>query len=154
MPKALLIACVCAAALTLVPAALADKNPPANPSIAQYVEQVPTSGGTAVPGSGARTKLNRHVSEQLPSGATGAALRNIATSASYGAPQKKLHASKHAAVVARRAVIEPKSDVSGDTLAAAASAVGAGRNLVVWLGVVLLLTAAIGVGAALARARW
>jgi hypothetical protein len=153
MPKALLIACLCTAALALAPAALADKNPPANPSIAQYVEQVPTSGGNAVPSGNAHTKLAPHVAEQLPSGSTGTALRSIATGAAYGAPQKKLHPSRRAAVVARRAVIEPKSDVSGDTFAAAASAVGAGRNLVVWLGVVLLVTAAFGVGAAVARAR-
>jgi hypothetical protein len=153
MPKAVLIACLCAIALALAPAALAGGSPPANPSIAQYIEQVPTSGGNAVPSGHAHTKLPAHVAEQLPSGKTGAALRTIATRASYGAPQKKLHVSKHAAVVARRAVIEPKKDVSGDTLAAAASAVGADRNLVVWLGVVLLFTAGAGVGAAVARAR-
>jgi hypothetical protein len=153
MAKSVLIACVCAAALAVAPAALADQRPPGNPSIAQYIEQLPTSGGNVVPGGRARTKLARQVSEQLPSGAEGTALRNIATAASYGAPQKKLHGPKHATVVASRAAIEPKPDVSGDTFAAAASAVGAGRNLVVWLAVVLLVTAAFGVGAAVTRAR-
>jgi len=153
MPKSVLIACVCAAALAVAPAASADRHPPANPSIAQYIEQVPTAGGNAVPGGRARTKLSTHVARQLPKTATGTALRNIATSAAYGAPQKKLHTSKQAAAVAHRAAIEPKSDVSGDTFAAAASAVGAGHNLVAWLGVALLVTAALGVGAAVARAR-
>ena len=153
MAKSVLIACMCAAALAVAPSALADRRPPANPSIAQYIEQVPTSGGNVVPGGRAHTKLSTHVSEQLPSGTEGTVLRNIATSAAYGAPQKKLHASKHATVAASRAVIEPKPDVSGDTFAAAASAVGAGRDLVVWLGVALLVIAAFGVGAAVTRAR-
>jgi hypothetical protein len=162
MAKAFPIICALAAALAVVPQAFADGNPPPNPSIAQYVEQVPTSEGAAVPSSvppkrTTHVKLAPHVEHQLPQTPEGAALKTIATSPTYGAPQRKLHVTKKAAkkvaVVAKRAVMEPKSDVSGATLSAAVDAVGAQRTLVVWLGLVLFSTAALGIGSAVARAR-
>jgi hypothetical protein len=154
MAKAIVIAsAVVSAFLGVVPVASAARNPPPNPAIAQYIEVVPTSGGAAVPNGRARTRLSEHVAQQIPKSSEGTALRNIATKAAYGAPQRKFHASKRVAVEARRAVMTPKSDVSSATLGAAVDAVGARRSLVVWLGLVLVATAALGAGAAVTRAR-
>lgn len=162
MAKTILIACAFSSMLLVAaPGAFAGGQPPPNPSIAQYVEQVPTSGGSAVPtGRGSvvsvgrgHAKLSKRVVAELPQGAEGATLRNVASSPSYGAPQHRLHA-RGAVAVARRAVQQPpKSNVSGATLSAAGDAVGVHGNLVVWLGLVLLATLAVGIGSAVARAR-
>jgi hypothetical protein len=153
MAKAIVIASAAFWLFAVVPTASAERRPPANPSIAQYVEMVPTSGGAVVPTGRARVRLSKHVVEQLPTSAEGAALRDIATAEAYGAPQRRFHASKHAVAEARRAVIAPKGDVSSASFSAAVDAVGARGRLVVWLGIVLLVTAAFGAGAAVARAR-
>jgi hypothetical protein len=153
MAKAILIASAALSMLTVVPAALADTRPPPNPSIAQYVELVPTSGGAVVPTGAAHVRLSKQVAEQLPKSAEGTTLRVLATRAAYGAPQRRFHASKHAVAAVRRAVMAPKADVSSATFSAAGDAVGARRSLVLWLGIVLLATAAFGAGAAVARAR-
>ena len=153
MEKAVLIASAALSMLAIVPAASAERRPPPNPSIAQYIELVPTSGGAVVPTGGARVRLRKQVAEQLPKSADGIALRVIATRAAYGAPQRKFHASKLAVAEARRAVMAPKAEVSSATFSAAVDAVGARRSLVLWLGIVLLATAAFGAGAAVARAR-
>jgi hypothetical protein len=154
MAKAIVIASAVASAfLVVVPAAPAARNPPPNPAIAQYIEVVPTSGGAAVPSGPGQTRLSKRVAQQLPKTDVGTTLRNIATKAAYGAPQRKFHASKGVAVEARRAVMAPKSDVSSATFSAAVDAVGARRSLVLWLGIVLLATAAFGAGTAVARAR-
>src|SRR4051812_13182266 len=139
MPKGVVIACaVFSTALVLASDAVAGEHPPPNPSIAQYVEVMPTSGGAVVPAGQTRAPLE---------------LRDIASSAEYGAPEQKLRASKRATVVARRAVIEPKADVSSTTFNAAFDAVGAQGRLVGWLGLVLFATLAFGIGAAVVRAR-
>jgi hypothetical protein len=154
MAKAIIIAsAVVSAFLGVVPIASAARNPPPNPAISQYVEVVPTSGGAAVPSGGQRTRLSEHVAQQLSKSSEGTTLRAIATKAAYGAPQRKFHANKRVAVEARRAVMAPKSDVSSATFSAAVDAVGARSSLVGWLGLVLVATAAFGVGAAVARAR-
>jgi hypothetical protein len=158
MAKAVVIASAAFSALLgVVPVAPGARNPPPNPAIAQYVEVVPTSSGSAVPSGHARTRLSEHVVQRLPKTNEGTTLRNVATEATYGAPQHKLHATRHAskrvAVEVRRAVMAPKADVSTATFGAAVDAVGARRGLVPWLGIVLLATAAFGAGAAIARAR-
>ena len=153
MTKAIVIASAAFSMLAVVPAASADRRPPPNPSIAQYVEVVPTSGGSVVPTGHARVRLSKHVVEQLPKSAEGTALLDIATAAAYGAPQRSSHASERAVVEARRAVMAPKAEMSSATFSAAVDAVGARRSLVLWLGIVLLVTAAFGAGAAVARAR-
>jgi hypothetical protein len=153
MAKAIVIASALLSMLAAVPTASADRRPPANPSIAQYVEVVPTSGGAALPTGHAHAPLSKHVVQQLPGGPEGTALRNVASDSAYGAPQHRSRATKGAVVEARRAVMAPKGDVSSATFGAAVDAVGARQSLVVWLGVVLVVTAAGGVGAAVARAR-
>src|SRR5438067_4086112 len=150
MAKAIVIAPAVAALLAAAPPAVAAKRPPPNPAIDQYVEQVPTSGGPAVPQGHGRTHLRKGIARQLGNGAEGRVLRNVASAAAYGAPQKKLHSSARAAAEAKRAVAKPKSAVSGATFSAAADAVGAGRSVVLWLGLALLVIAAFGVGAAVA----
>ena len=163
MAKAIVASVVFIASLAFAQAAVADNRPPPNPAIAQYVEQVPTSGGSVVPtkpkpkptakrpDDQAQPVLSQTVEEQLPSTPEGTTLRNVASNEEYGAPQHKLHTSKRVVVVARRAVIEPKKDVSGATLGAAIDAVGAQRATVLWLGFALFAIAGLGVGAAVAR---
>jgi hypothetical protein len=154
MAKAILIAsAVLSTWLAVAPTASADRKPPPNPAIAQYIELVPTSGGAVVPSGHARARLSKRIVEQLPRGPEGTALRNVATGAAYGAPQHTFHASKRAGVEARRVVLAPTSGVSSASFSAAVDAVGARRSLVLWLGIVLLATAALGIFAAVARAR-
>jgi hypothetical protein len=153
MAKATVIAPALAALLVVAQPAVAGKRPPPNPAISQYVEVMPTSGGPALPSGHARTKLSNSIAKHLGGGAEGRALRNVATSSAYGAPQTKLHAGKRASAEARRAVAQPKADLSGATLGAAADAVGAKRSVVLWLGLALLVIAALGAAAALNRAR-
>jgi hypothetical protein len=114
---------------------------------------VPTSSGPAVPGGHTRAPLSKRVAKRLGTGAEGKELRDVASASAYGAPQKKLHSSKRAAAEARSAVAKPSPAVSGATVNAAVDAVGAGRSVVVWLVLALLLTTALGVGTAVARAR-
>jgi hypothetical protein len=153
MAKAIVASAALLTLLVVAPQAVGERNPPPNPAIAQYVEALPTSTGTAVPGRHARVALTKRVTQKLPHTPEGQELRDIASDSAYGAPQHKLHASKRAAVAARRAVMEPKSGVSGATFGAAVDAVGAKRNVVLWLGFAVFAIAAFGVGAAVARAR-
>jgi hypothetical protein len=163
MAKAILIAsAVLSTSLAVAPTASADRKPPPNPAIAQYIELVPTSGGAVVPSGHARARLSKRIAEQLPRGPEGTALRNLATAAAYGAPQHTFHASKDVSVEARRVVLAPKaqregaapkSGVSSASFGAAVDAVGARRSTVLWLGLVLLATAALGIFAAVARTR-
>jgi hypothetical protein len=163
MAKAIVASVVFMASLAFTQAAVAGNRPPPNPSIAQYVEQVPTSGGSVVPTKPkptakrpvhqAQPVLSQTVEQQLPSTPEGTTLRNVASKQEYGAPQHKLHTSKRVVVVARRAVIEPKKDVSGATFGAAIDAVGAQRATVLWLGFALFAIAGLGVGAAVVRVR-
>jgi hypothetical protein len=101
---------------------------------------LPTSGGAAVPGGRGRTALPAGVARELGTSPQDKLLRAVATAAAYGAPQHRLHLSKRTAVKA-------------SALSASVRAVGAGRSLVVWLGVVVLVIAAVGAGAAALRAR-
>src|SRR5947208_13146403 len=80
----------CAAA----PAALAAGPPP--PAIAQYVETAPAAGGATVTGFGKThvRKLPKPIVKQIEqhaSPAAAAALKTVATSSQFGAPQATLH---------------------------------------------------------------
>ena len=118
------------------------------------IEQVPTSGGPAVPNGHRRAHLPTRLSHQLrTSGADGPLLVDVASSAAYGAPQKQLPADKSLPAKELAATTQPPNALSGSTLGAAAQAVGAGHSVVLWLGLALLATTAVGVGAAILRAR-
>ena len=84
MAKAIVIASAALSMLTIVPAASAEKRPPPNPAIAQYIELVPTSGGPVVPTGHARVRLSKHVVEQLPRTAEGTALATSRPAATFG----------------------------------------------------------------------
>jgi hypothetical protein len=79
-----------------VPALAADPSPPVpppTPSIAQYVETVPTSQGGASVGSGGQAeRLPAEVRKKLEAHPDPIAkrLESIATSSAYGAPQQDL----------------------------------------------------------------
>jgi hypothetical protein len=119
------------------PAFAADASPPvppSTPSIAQYVETVPTSQGGASTGSGKHAnslppgvvkKLNAHpdaVTERL---------KAIATSSAYGAPQQGLS--------------RPAEASAQNPLAAAASAAAdSSDSHIFWLlGAVIVVTTAM-----------
>jgi hypothetical protein len=109
-------------------AATPPQPPPDTPSISQYVEQVPTSGGGSSPGVGnshagalppkvANTLRSRHdpVSQQL---------EKVATSSGYGAPQRVLP----------KAVGDNAGPEASNALSAAVSAVSdSGGSHVIWL---------------------
>lgn len=114
--------------------------PPDTPSISQYVEQVPTSRGGSSPAVG-KVKvraLPTQVAANLrahPDRVT-RRLKKVATSSTYGAPQRVL--PKPA-----RERVEPKSS---NALSAAVSAVSdSGDSHVVWLllGLVFVTTAMV-----------
>ena len=67
-------------------------HPGQNASVAQYVEQIPTSSGSQAPGFGAtrRTTLPPKVEKQLAveAGKDALILKEIATNSQYGAPQR------------------------------------------------------------------
>jgi hypothetical protein len=85
-------------ALVLAPAASSSTPPPApppdTPSISQYVEQIPTSHGSSSPGVGrAQSKpLPPRVSVRLHKkhDRVSTQLEKVATSSSYGTPQRIL----------------------------------------------------------------
>jgi hypothetical protein len=102
-----------------VPAFAADRTPPVpppTPSIAQYVETVPTSQGGATAGSGQRNvnslppavakKLNAH-----PDALT-KRLKSIATSSAYGAPQQGLSPTDSKAQNSLSAAVSAATDSS------------------------------------------
>jgi hypothetical protein len=66
------------------------------PAISQYVETIPTSGGSAVVGTGGRSTkklpaaITKKIEKQAGNGAS--ALELIATASDYGAPQQSLTA--------------------------------------------------------------
>jgi hypothetical protein len=121
-----------------VPAFAVDRPPPVpppTPSIAQYVETVPTSQGGATAGSGKRNpnslppavtkKLNAH-----PDAVT-KRLESIATSSAYGAPQQDL---------SRPAEPNAQNPVS----AAVSAATDSSDSHVFWLlGAVIVVTTAM-----------
>ncbi len=135
VPAAVLALLLPAAAVAATP----PPPPPDTPSISQYVEQVPTSRGGSSPGVGkaqARA-LPADVTARLHShsDAVSKQLEKVATSSTYGAPQRVL--PKPA-----RGSVEPRSS---NALSAAVSAVSdSGDSHVVWLLLaVLLVTIAI-----------
>jgi hypothetical protein len=123
------VALVIAGALALA-APAAAQNPPEEPppgvsSIEQYTEQIPTSRGSRVAGTGEGKGLplsppaRRQLREQ--GGRDAAALERIATSLAYGAPERPLRKS--------RKIVRPRSedDASvGKAVSAAVSAPGEG----------------------------
>ncbi|MFN2470696.1 MAG: hypothetical protein ABR583_06850 [Gaiellaceae bacterium] len=137
------------AALAFAPAAAATHTPGHPPTGAsafdQYVEQIPSSSGSTVPGtgSGKRRPLAPGVAAELRSlGLEGALLESIATDPSLGAPERTSRADART----RRLLRERADDDSGASAAfsAAVSAAGdgsAGRlvALVVVLGGVTML---------------
>jgi hypothetical protein len=136
--------------------AWSGRRPPVNPAIAQYIEMLPTSGGNVVPGGRASAPLPRHIAQKLTSSPQDELLRAVATSAAYGAPQHRPRQRKHFVRKARdREASTPLSSapLSRSALSASVNAVGADQGLVIWLGLGLLVVAAMGAGAAVFRAR-
>jgi hypothetical protein len=121
---------VLAGAALLFSAPAGAQNPPEEPppdvsSIEQYIEQIPTSRGPRVGGTGdgKGQPLSRQARRQLQEqgGRDAAALERIATSPAYGAPERPLRKS-------RELVRRPGEDDAslGGALSAAVSAPGEG----------------------------
>ncbi|MEN3343227.1 MAG: hypothetical protein V7644_2631 [Actinomycetota bacterium] len=151
--------CACVAVLASLAGASAraatpPPAPPENPAVAQYVEAVPTSGGPVVPTGGGHARLPRKLTRTLRrAGPTGEALVNVASSAAFGAPQKRLRASARVRASESQAAAKAAGPVSGSSLGAAGSAIGGGHGVILWLALALLAVTAAGAGAAVRRAR-
>lgn len=145
-----------AAALSLAAPAAAqgppEEPPPDVSSIYQYIEQVPTSRGSRVAGAGDRKGqplsplARRRLREQ--GGPDAAALRRVATSPAYGAPERPLRKS-------RELVRVPRDDDPslGGALSAAVSAPGEGGGWRLGVLAVVLVATTSALGAAAYRRR-
>jgi hypothetical protein len=131
--------------------ALAAGRPPAPPpptsAIDQYIESVPTAGGGVVNGVGkTRSKaLPKRVGAAIErqGGADAATLRAIASTSTYGAPQKR---------IAPKQVAHPRREPpeSSGALSAAAIATGSSGSHALWLlGILVVTTVAAFVAAGL-----
>jgi len=145
--RALVIGIV--ACVTVPVPALGGGSPP--PAIAQYVETAPSAGGATVTGYGkAHTRqLPKPVAQQLEQQAppaAAAALKEVATSSHFGAPQSTLGLFRTHLYHKHRP--EQRAGSNSGTKRPAAPAIvtsGAGSSGLVGLGVVLaVLTAAMG----------
>ena len=136
------VALVLAATVLALPAQAFAKGPPKPPppptsAIDQYVESVPTASGGVANGVGkARSKaLPRSVGALIErrGGTDAAALRAIATSSAYGAPQKR---------IAPKRIVQPRREApdSSGALSAAAIASGSSGSHALWLLGILALT--------------
>ena len=134
--RALVIGVV--ACVTVPAPALAGGSPP--PAIAQYVETAPSAGGATVTGYGkARTRqlpkpVAQELEQQAPPAAA-AALKEVATSSHFGAPQSTLH-------LYRKHRPEQRAGSNGGTTRSAAPAIvtsGNGSSSLLGLGVVLVV---------------
>jgi len=130
-------------------------------AVDQYVEDVPTGGGSSVPGSKGKpkkTNLPPGVSAQISDqgGSDAALLSNVASSSDYGAPQKTLERKTETsgytisgAQMERReaggSAASPEDDVSAaSALSSAIAADGAGAARLIGL---LALLFAVSLGA-------
>ena len=150
MVKVAVTACAFVALLaTFAEPAGSAPRPPVIPAVAQYIEVLPTSGGNVVPTGEGRTPLPTEVAQQLGSSPQDKLLRAVATSAAYGAPQHRLHVTKHVSVNVGHGATktEPPPALPRSALGASINAVGTDSSVVVWLGIALLAIAAVGAGA-------
>jgi hypothetical protein len=147
----ILVVATAALALALPDASLGAEPPsppPDTPSISQYIEQVPTSHGGSTPGMGKAQVRALPTNVAASFGAhpdpVSKQLKKIATSSTYGAPQRVL--PKTAAGSA-----EP---TSSNALSAAVSAVNdSGDGHLLWLLLILAFVTIAMVWAAAARPR-
>ena len=126
----------------------------ANPSVDQYVESVPTAGGSPAPG-GRPAQLPAAVRDRIRSegGADAATLQAVASSPALGAPASASGTGGHSggSKPDRSGTAgEPDSPVTAATTTAVPD--GGGSSVPVLAGGLILLTAA-GAGMALARRR-
>ncbi len=133
------------------------KGDPAS-SVAQYVEQIPTSCGNHATGTGNRsTKLPRSIQKKIDQqgGSDATLLQNIATSESYGAPPQKIKSPKAQAKADRHSKIVSDSAAthSSNPLSASVSVVTDGSDARLIALVVLMVGIAVLVLATAVRRR-
>jgi hypothetical protein len=142
------------ASALLAPVAAADDGPP-DSAVSQYVETVPTSEGSVAVGARnvRRAALSPTVTQQLSAaGPTGAALKAVASSSSYGAPTTPLGPRRSGP--ADRATIDDRERESpsiGSALGSTVEATGSAADA--RLGVLLVVLALTTVAAVGVRAR-
>lgn len=133
------------------PAIAADSppQPPINPAIAVYVEQIPTSEGSVVAGStsGGPAKPPRAIVGKLrrEGGADAAALEDLVTSAGLGAPSPVVRAAgkkPDVRAAGKKLTVQQKRLRGTDSSAVAATAISGGGGRPVGLIVVLALVTA------------
>jgi hypothetical protein len=152
--RALAFAVAAAATLILLPAHASAQTPDDSGGVDQYVEDIPTGGGSKVPGQGGKKQkkeLPKQVAQQIRSqgGSDASLLDDVASSADYGAPQTTIVASRSGAAMESREGdndASPQTDVNAlDGLEASGGGSGSGRlvGLLVLIG--LVSVAAFGV---------
>jgi hypothetical protein len=100
-------------------------------SVAQYVEQLPTSCGNHPTGTGNRTtKLPRSIEQKIQSqgGPDAALLQNIATSERYGAPQKKIKSPKAHSGKRHRSILTDSANKTSNPVFASVRVVTSGSD--------------------------
>jgi hypothetical protein len=135
----------------------APPTPPASSAIAQYVEMVPTSSGSAAPGvdepevAPLPEEDVAVLEEQAPEEAP--ALQVVATSSTYGAPVKKLEVRPTSPHAPAARVLRPER-VKAPAVPSPTLALGGGTpRSVVWVGILMLATTCVLVGATIRRRR-
>src|SRR5262245_25375144 len=150
------VAVAAAALVGVAPVHAARPRPPQDASsITQYVEAVPTAGGGQAVGVGAtRSKqLPPRIERQLDqeAGASAGALRKVATSSAYGAPQKRLRPATTKRPV-RPDPAEPTKAGGPSVVAAGVRAAGSGGSTRA-IALLLALMAGITIAAVAAAVR-
>ena len=150
-----------AVAASLISAGTAGANhspchvTPIDPSVDQYVEQVPSSCGQQQAGKKSRTvgKLPRQVRNALQSQAAdeseAALLEQVVTSTKYGAPEKKLRLGREQ----RRELRTLRNDPPRPIPSAIGTVVNAEDRGLLALAIALAVMTAAAVGAAVLRTR-
>lgn len=125
-------------------------------SVAQYTEQLPTSCGNHVTGTGkGTTKLPRSIEQKIDkqAGSDATILKNIATSESYGAPQRTIKSPKSQKSVRHGKILTDSAAHSSNPLSASVSVVTDGSDARLIALVVLMVGIAVLVLATAVRRR-
>jgi hypothetical protein len=151
--KLLVAASAAIAALAAAPAAGAqEQQPPETPAIQQYVEAVPTGGGSSVPGvtTKKRTPLPPSAEDALKqaSPSTSGALEEVATSSEYGAPDAPARSTP---VAGRGPDVVPPDTSASTAVWRSIGAVGTASDARLLGLVAVLLAITVGAGALAVR---
>jgi hypothetical protein len=154
-PHVTLFVGVVAALMAAGPAYADDPPRPDDVSAADaYRESVPTAGGPKPTGQGdQQSKLAPGIAARIGSDATSALLREVATSAAYGAPQRPLRSASGPVNADDQRVSSPRLPSFGAASGAVGDAVGRGRLALLAALLFAILVGGVAKRLAAARAR-